>query len=434
MILPSRSMLWVAGSIFLLSIPAAFWPALSFFWLICAAAVTGGIFIDAALTLRLKPPAVTRQINNSIAINNWNNVRLTIHNQQRVVLSFYLKDSLPENCQSEQKATIIALAPNQALEITYHLKALVRGNIQFNNAAVRLISPLRLWLRQFNLALPQTVRCYPDFTPITQLALETSITQANIGLHLYRKRGEGTDFEALREYRSGDSLRQIDWKATTRFGKVISREYRDERNQRIFIMLDAGRRMGSKTDELCHFDHALNAALLLSYVSLRYGDSVGLMSFGGDDRYLPPRHAAPTINKILHEIYDLQPTLSASDFEKAAQSVMQRERKRSLIVLFTNLRDEDEQNLVAAVKLLKTKHLVLVASLREAELDNARAINVSDTDSALLKASASEYMAQRNKVLTRLNKAGVMCIDVQPQHLAIESVNHYLQIKAAGKL
>lgn len=434
MIVPSRKLLAVAGALFLCSIPVGFWPSLQTLWFVLVAVAALWTIIDVVLVLRQTAPVVTREMNNSIPLNIWSEVNLIVHSRQSATQSLILKDNLPTLCESNQTPVIIQLDGNQTTKLKYQLKALVRGDIRFNQLSIRLISPYGAWLRQKDLELSQTVHCYPDFTPISKLALQATITHANIGLHLYRQRGEGTDFEQLREYHSGDSLRQIDWKATTRIGKMISKEYRDERNQRILIMLDCGRRMGAKNDVLSHFDHSLNAALLLSYVGLRYGDSVGIMSFGGIDRYLPPKRSVPSINKILHEIYDLQPTLSTSDFEKAAQNLMVYQHKRSLVVLFTNLRDEDEQGLLTAVKLLSSRHLVLVASLREEELDNAGDIAVTDTSSAILKASASEYREQRNSVVKRLTKAGVLCIDVQPKQLAIESVNQYLKIKAAGRL
>lgn len=174
--------------------------------------------------------------------------------------------------------------------------------------------------------------------------------------------------------------------------------------------------------------------LLLSYVGLRYGDSVGLMSFGGPERYLSPVRSVNAINRVLHEIYDLQPTLASSDFETAAQSLVSRERKRSLVVVFTNLRDEDESSLLGAVRLLSKRHLVLVASLREAELDQAAELPIENAQDAALRAAAASYQARRKSVLARLRSSGVLCLDVQPQELAVESVNRYLAIKAAGRL
>ncbi|KAF7600472.1 MAG: hypothetical protein CGU28_03395 [Candidatus Dactylopiibacterium carminicum] len=242
----------------------------------------------------------------------------------------------------------------------------------------------------------------------------------------------------------------------------ISREYQDERDQRILLLLDCGRRMGARDNDpdqtpdrpelgmapsgsgvphtdhtggsLSHFDHALDALLLLAYVGLNHGDRVGLMTLGGPQRYLPAQHAGSTLNHILRETYDLQPTLQVSDFERAAQQLLMHERKRALVVLLTNLRDEDDQNLLAATRLLRARHLVLVASLREAALDQARHAAIGTPLEASHLAAASGYAQRREASLRRLRAEGVLCLDVQPEKLAVESINRYLAIKAATML
>jgi len=242
------------------------------------------------------------------------------------------------------------------------------------------------------------------------------------------------DFAQLREYREGDSMRQIDWKASTRVGKMISREYQDERDQRILLLIDCGRRMRARDGELSHFDHALDTALMLAYVALNHGDRIGLMTLGGPERYLPAQHAASTVSHILRETYDLQPTLQVSDFERAAEQLLVRERKRALVVLLTNLRDEDDQSLLAAARLLGKRHLVLIASLRETALDLTQAESIHGAQDAARVASAVGYARRREASLQRLRAEGVLCLDVAPQDLAVETVNRYLAVKAASQL
>jgi uncharacterized protein (DUF58 family) len=242
------------------------------------------------------------------------------------------------------------------------------------------------------------------------------------------------DFAQLREYREGDAMRQIDWKATTRMGKMISREYQDERDQRILLLLDCGRRMGAKDGELSHFDHALDTLLMLAYVALKHGDRVGLMTLGGPDRYLPVQHAPSTVAHILRETYSLQPTLQVSDFEHAAERLLVRERKRALVVILTNLRDEDDQNLLAATRLLGQRHLVLVASLRETALDQLQTEPVTTAQDAARLASAIAYSRRRETCLRRLRSEGVLCLDTTPESLAVDTVNRYLSVKAASLL
>ena len=190
-------------------------------------------------------------------------------------------------------------------------------------------------------------------------------------------------FTSYVEYRRGDSLRQIDWRATSRLRKLISREYQEERDQQIIFLLDCGRRMRTKDGALSHFDHTLNAVLLLSYVALKQGDAVGFMAFGGPQRWLKPVKGAHQVNTLLNQVYDLHPTNRASDYIKAAQDLAVLHKKRALVVLASNLRDDDISELDPAVSLLSRHHLLLMANLREALLDETVQAEVEDFKQAL---------------------------------------------------
>ncbi len=190
-----------------------------------------------------------------------------------------------------------------------------------------------------------------------------------VGAHLKRRRGEGTEFQQLREYRTGDSLRQIDWKASRRALKLISRDYQDERNQQVMLMLDTGRRMLARDGALTHFDHVLNAALMVSYIALRQGDAVGLLAAGGESRFVAAKRGLGMVDSLLNSVFDLNARPVATDYLEAAMALGARQSRRALVLLITNARDEDIEDLVAAVRQLQRRHLVCVASLREEVLD-----------------------------------------------------------------
>jgi len=279
------------------------------------------------------------------------------------------------------------------------------------------------------------VKVYPNFAEVTKYTLfATDNRLSQIGIKKHRRRGEGLSFHQLRDYRAGDALRQIDWKATARLQRLISREYQDERDQQVVFLIDCGRRMLAKDDALSHFDHALNAVLLLSYVALRQGDAVGFFAFAGPQRFLPPRKGALTINTVLNNVYDLQPTTHASDYALAASELIKRLKKRSLVVLVTNLRDEDAEELRPAITLLRQRHLVVLASLQEAVLNQVAQQPVQGFDQALLLASTDIYLEQRRQAHQALKNFGVMMLDVEPAQLPVALVNRYLDIKLSGRL
>src|SRR5690606_36019577 len=193
----------------------------------------------------------------------------------------------------------------------------------------------------------------------------------------------------------GDVSRQIDWKASARRQKLISRDYQDERDQQIIFLLDCGRRMRAKDEGLSHFDHCLNSLLLLSYVALRQGDAVGLLSFAGTQRWLPPIKGKNNINSILNSVYDLHSSTVTIDLLEAATELMARHRKRSLVILLSNLREEDQDDVIAASRLLSNKHLVLVASLREEFFDEIMERPVTDLESTLIYSGATSILNRR---------------------------------------
>jgi uncharacterized protein (DUF58 family) len=296
-------------------------------------------------------------------------------------------------------------------------------------------STLDLLRRRHRIGAGEQVRVLPNFRPILVqglAGLEQRIAES--GMHLQRRRGEGLEFQELRDYRDGDGQRLVDWKATARRGKLISRQYQDERNQQIVLLLDCGRRMHAREGDLTHFDHVLNAALLLSYVAVRQGDAVGLQAFAGERRWLAPAHGVGAVNRMLDALHDLQTTNESPDYSAAAAGLMERLRRRALVLLLTNLRDEDAGELMPAVLALRRRHLVLVASLRELALGRLRDQPVSDHRSALEVTAAHHYLAARHQAHAAVRSAGALILDVEATSLPLALVARYLDIKRAGQL
>jgi uncharacterized protein (DUF58 family) len=185
---------------------------------------------------------------------------------------------------------------------------------------------------------------------------------------------------------------------------------------------------------MSHFDAALNAALLLAHVGLHHGDAVGVLTMAGESRFIAPRKARSTTTLMLNLLYDLQPTLHTSDYYTAALDLMRRVQRRALVVVLSNLRDEDDDTLMPALGLLRRRHLVLFASLRETVLGSTLSAPVRDLDGALTHAATADYLQARQASFNRLERAGAMLIDVEPQELPLALVNRYLEVKRSGAL
>jgi uncharacterized protein (DUF58 family) len=198
-------------------------------------------------------------------------------------------------------------------------------------------------------------------------------------------------------------------------------------------MLDCGRRMRSQDDELSHFDHALNACLLLSYVALRQGDAVGLCTFASDQpRYLAPVKGSSQLNLLLNAVYDLDTTRRTADYEAAASQLLSRQKRRALVIVVSNLRDEDDEALLCAVKRISRQHRVMVASMREEVLDLLRQSPVQTLPEALAYSGTVDYLNTRNELHDRLNAHGLSVLDTLPSDMGAALVTRYLDWKKAG--
>jgi len=436
MLLPHRNLLILAGLWLACGIAAVWLPAALPFWQIGGGALLAAMLADGWLARTIgKPLRVERRTAQIWPVGVEQTIRLRLSSGGRA-LRGQVHDRYPPLFAAASQPQPFRLDSGKWTEIAYHLTPTERGEHRFGLVQLRIVSPFRLWLSQHDAGEAEVVRVFPNFARITQYALlATDNRLSQLGILRRRRRGEGSDFEQLREYRRDDSLRQMDWKATARLRKPIVREYQDERDQQIVFLLDCGQRMRSRDDALSHFDHTLNAMLLLSYVALRQGDAVGFGTFAHPSpRFFAARKSVGSVQLLLNATYDLQPTVLTPDYLAASELLCRQVRKRSLVVLLTNLRDEDDSTLQPALAQLRQRHLVLVASLRESGLDGILQSPVKDFDDALGYAAAIEYRRARHVQLARLRAEGVHVLDTSPPQLPVALVNQYWAMKRSGTI
>jgi uncharacterized protein (DUF58 family) len=336
----------------------------------------------------------------------------------------------------------LSLAGGTVTTAAYQVVPTLRGVVQFARADLRLRSRLGLCELFERLGRDETRRVFPDFAQVARYAwLAGDRRLQEIGVKTYQQRGEGTDFKQLKEYNTGDPVRHIDWRATLRQAKPIVREFQDERDQCVMLLVDCGRRMRAHdTDSeigTTHFDQVMNAVMLLSYVALQRGDAVGAMTFGtppGEERAFPARKGKHALQGLMAEFFGVQPTLNHSDYVLAAQQLLRRQRRRALVIVITNFRDEDSSELGHALKLLRARHLVLVASLRERIVGELMMQPLRSDKSAVEIASAHLYEQARRDAFNRLADRDGLMVDAPPDQLGIALVNRYHAVKRAGKI
>jgi uncharacterized protein (DUF58 family) len=334
----------------------------------------------------------------------------------------------------------LTIAAGTRTETSYTATPSRRGEITFARADVRVRSRWGLWELLERIGVAETRRVYPDFAQVARYAwLASDRRLQEIGIKTFRLRGQGTDFKQLSEYRVGDPVRHIDWKATLRIGKPIVREFQDDRDQCVLLLIDCGRRLRAddRTGAVgtTHFDQVLNAVMLLSYVALQQGDEVGAMTFGtpaAEARAFMPRKGTQALNALMGQLYAVQPTPTHSDYVAAARDLLRRHRKRALVIIITNFRDEDSSELGQALRLLRPRHLVLLASLRERIVGELMNQPLSSGDAATDVASAHLYEQSRRDAFNRLATGEALMVDAEPERLGVELVNQYHAVKRAG--
>lgn len=435
MILPARRSFYLIATHLALAIFVSFFPRWLGLWYGLLGLSFIGWLVDGLFALRKHDLTIERFLPNSLPVGIQRNLRLRVRHTHTQALTVMIYDHYPPSIQVQGLPLKLSLPVGEYAEPSYSIRPVERGKASFPRIQVRVLSPWQLWWHDHSLAVEAEVRIYPNFAALAQYALlATDHHLSHLGIMKRQRRGEGQDFHQLREYRAGDSLRQIDWKASARMHKAISREYQDERDQDIIFLIDCGHRMQAKDGELSHFDHTLNAVLLMAYVALKQGDAVGLATFGGTERWLPAKKGQLSLNQILNTLYDLQPSLQAPDYSQAASQLLIRHKKRALVILISNLRDEDTDDLLPALNLLRKRHLLLLASMREQALDLALEPTVGHLEVAIEQAAIQHYLHLRQQTLERVRATGTLCLDVPPTELSSQLINRYLEIKRSDVL
>jgi uncharacterized protein (DUF58 family) len=260
--------------------------------------------------------------------------------------------------------------------------------------------------------------------------------QAEAGLARLRRLGEGREVDALRAYRPGDDVRQVDWKASARRGELVSREYTPEKNQVVLLLLDCGRQMVVREGARTRLDLAIDAALRLARASLDKGDAVGLVAFGTQvHAFVPPQKGRAHLKRLLDACVPLQPELEEADYALAFDLVQRRQLRRALICVFGDVGDEDTSRvLLSRLLALRPRHLPLLVALLDAELDRLARTTPATPDEAFAQAAAQRLLDERARALGHLQHAGAQVVSVRSDALRAAALNAYLRIKARGLL
>ncbi len=427
---PTRLLIAILILWTLLGLAGSMYPPAEPWWGMMGFVIGIVTLFDALVVFVLRPPKVERTLPGRLAVGVEGEVALRLVNTTRRHLHVAVYDGVPERCECEAFPWRGWIRGKGYLDLNYPITLPERGEIAFGKTSVLLTSLLGLWSRNCLVGKEGSVKVYPNYQPVlTYALLAMAHRQEHTGIIRKNRAGLSRDFHQLRDYQMGDSLSQIDWKASSKRQSLISRDFQEQLDQSVILMLDCGRRMRTIDGEISQFDHCLNSMLLLSYVALRQGDQVGILSFGGTDRWLPPVKGAPAMTTVLNHLYDYETSPFPSDFSEAAERLLRHQRRRSMVVVMTNLRGEDAEELREPLRKLRQKHIVVLASLRESGIGEMLDGDLDTFDDALGYLAAQDYAAEREGVLAALRADGIVTLDETAQHFPIALANAYLDTR-----
>ncbi|MEV5877730.1 DUF58 domain-containing protein [Streptomyces sp. NPDC052101] len=395
---------------------------------------------DYALATPVRRLVLSRSGDTSTRLGETADVTLTISNPSRRTLRAQLRDAWPPSSwqpgtEIEASRHRLTVPPGERRRVTTRLRPTRRGDRQADRVTIRSYGPLGLFSRQGAHKLPWSVRVLPPFTSRKHLPSKLARLRELDGRTSVLTRGEGTEFDSLREYVPGDDTRSIDWRATARQSSVAVRTWRPERDRHILLVLDTGRTSAGRVGDAPRLDASMDAALLLAALASRAGDRVALLAYDRRVRALVQgRSAGDVLPGLVNAMAALEPELVETDARGLTAAALRTAPRRSLIVLLTTLDAAPvEQGLLPVLPQLAQRHTLLVASVADPHI--ARMAEARGNAEAVYEAAAAaQAQSERQRTAEQLRRHGVTVVDATPEDLAPTLADAYLALKAAGRL
>ena len=394
--------------------------------------------IDARTSELPKGFKVTRQFGSRFAMGAETEVSINIQNPSNRRVPLIVKDEYPPQMllKGEREASL-DVEPHSTVTLIYALTPPRRGRFEFGYTALRFRSRFGLLWRDTRGAEPIAVKVYPNMRRAREAELKALGARSLVSAHRKTSwRGEGREFESMRDYVRGDELRHISWTATARRGKLTTRQYQIERDQTILVALDSGRLMTARIEKETKLDSAVHATLSLFSAAARAGDNAGLVVFGRRIKsYLPPSRGRDHIDAALEALYAVEPEMIEPSYPHAFEFIAANSKRRSLVVLLTDLVDEEgSKELLTSLNLLRPRHLPLVVTIADRDLKAVvKGVPASVRD-LFTQSVAEEIIYHREAALRMVESVGGLALDVTAAALAPALLETYLRVKERGLL
>src|SRR5215813_7243495 len=381
---------------------------------------------------------IDRHFGNRFAVGAETEVHLEISNRTPRDTVLIVKDEYPSQMKlAGSREARFTVEAQTAASFAYWLTPPKRGRFEFGLIAVRFVSNWNLVWKQARAGESMSVKVYPNMRRAREAELRALGTRSFVAARRKSQwRGEGRDFESLRDYVQGDEMRHISWTATARRGKLVTRQYQMERDQTILIAIDAGRLMTARIEKETKLDSAVHAALALMSAAARAGDNAGLLVFGRRiHAYLPPKRGAEHLDAALEALHAIEPEMIEPSYARAFEFVSANSQRRSLVVVLTDLVDEEgSSELLSSLKLLRPRHLPLVVTIGDRDLKAVVRNPPEDENELFTQSVAEEIMYQREAALRLVESQGGLALDVTAAALVPRLLETYLRVKERGLL
>ena len=431
----SRRFYWLFVGIilvFVVSFGVAFLFTIGKLLLLFFAVVT--VLDYLVLFLRKAPAPVRREVGDRMSNGDDNTVILRATNNYPFPVKLRIIDELPDQFQRRDFSLYANLKAGETKALDYHLRPKERGEYVFHNINVFIRSPFGLLTRRSIIEAETMVRVLPSYLALRQYTLlAASDNLAESGIKRIRKLGHSLEFEQIKEYVTGDDIRSLNWKATARKGgQLMVNTFTDEKSQQVYCLIDKGRVMKMPFDGMSLLDYAINAALVLSHVSLVRQDKAGLLTFGDQiGTFLPADRKSMQMTNILEILYNQQTRWQETDYEKVYAMVRKRITQRSLLVLFTNFESlSGLERQMPYIRAIARRHLLLIVFFENTGLQQLQEQEAQDIEGVYVRTIADKFAYEKRLIVKELNQHGIATILTAPENLTVQTVNKYLEIKA----
>ncbi|WP_286915026.1 DUF58 domain-containing protein [Flavobacterium sp. UBA4197] len=417
---------------------AYFFPALyraCWLFLLILAAFTG-IDILLLFTARQNIKA-SRQVPEKLSNGDDNTITIKLRNYYSFPVSLKIIDEIPFQFQVRNFEVNRKLLSSQKDQFQYFLHPTERGEYFFGNLNIYVASPLRLISRRFAFDQHQQVPAYPSFIQLRKydlMAFSNNLFQ--YGVKKIRRIGHTMEFEQIKEYVQGDDIRTLNWKATAKRNQLMVNQFQDEKSQNVYMVIDKGRVMKMPFNGLSLLDYAINATLALSNVILKKHDKAGMLTFSKkiENRVIAERRQSQ-MHLIMESLYNIKTDFFESDFSRLYVDIKKNINQRSLIVLYTNFETLDGlHRQLPYLKGIAKSHLLVVVFFNNTELNELINKNITNVQDVYDQTIAEKFAFEKRLIVNELKKYGIYSVLTQPEHLTLDTINKYLEIKSRGIL